>query len=165
MNFVRGRSSVISKKEMQYAADFWTNILLGPKLNKNVMVYIKLDNIFKDSYNIGYCAPRDHDRSNGCREFDVVIEKDLSCREKTLRVLAHELEHVRQFARGELRNDHFRLYYWKPSQAYFLDTDINHARMPWEKQAQRSEHWLMKFYDEHCATNGLKFQVPKTRFG
>lgn len=152
---VLGKPRNASLKEVRYVTKFWSNILLGTKLEKNVCVWLSFEEI-AESGNIGYCCPIDHDRPKGCREFVIKVEKDLPHKD-VLCVIAHELEHVRQFARGELRNEHRKLYYWKPSMAYFVETRKNHKKLPWEKQAFRSEKWLLHFYEEHCIKHNLKF--------
>lgn len=152
---ISGKPINLTLKEVRYATKYWSKILLGSRLDKNVFLHLYFKPI-AESGDIGYCSPIDHDRPNGAREFIIVVEKELK-REEVLRVIAHELEHVRQFARGELRNEHCKLYYWKPSQAYYRETYKNHERLPWEKQAYYSEKWLLHFYEEHCKVHNVKF--------
>lgn len=151
----KGYHNSFTVKEAKYVTKFCSNILLGSRLSKNISLNIYFDEL-AETGDLGYCLPVDHDNPNGCREFVISIEKALP-REKALPVIAHELEHVRQFARKELRNEHRKLYYWKPSGAYYQLTDKNHKNMPWEKQAYRTESWLLQFYTEHCKMYNLNF--------
>ena len=139
-------------KEAKYAADYWSRVLLGRRLSDNVCLHL----YFQEIEDIGYCAPIDPDNPTGPREFAIILEKALD-RDYGLRVLAHEMEHLRQMARKELRNDAWNLWYWKPNEAYYRATDKNHDRLPWEKQAYRSEPYLLQFYDDHARRFQLKF--------
>lgn len=144
-----------SIKEAKYATRFWANILFGSRLAENISLNLRFGQLAEDG-EIGHCIPYDHDNPNGCREFLVSLEEALP-RKNALRVLAHELEHVRQFARRELRNDHGTLYYWSPNQAYYRLTQKNANKMPWEKQACFSEKWLLQFYSEHCKMYDIRW--------
>tara|TARA_B110000503_G_scaffold85316_1_gene129716 strand:+ start:805 stop:993 length:189 start_codon:yes stop_codon:yes gene_type:complete len=50
--------------------------------------------------------------------------------------LAHELVHVKQFARGELSDN---LQYWKGKDC----SDTDYWKQPWEKEARRLQKKLM----------------------
>jgi len=68
---------------------------LMPKM-KSLDINIKLRTIPEDSY--GYCM------SETTREFDIEIDKNLTLR-RLLTTVAHEMVHVKQYARKELTGD------------------------------------------------------------
>tara|TARA_E500000178_G_C17036509_1_gene763707 strand:+ start:6062 stop:6496 length:435 start_codon:yes stop_codon:yes gene_type:complete len=68
---------------------------LMPKM-ESLDINIKLRTIPEDSY--GYCM------SETTREFDIEIDKNLTLR-KLLTTVAHEIVHVKQYARKELTGD------------------------------------------------------------
>lgn len=146
---IKGRPGSMTLKEVRYVMNYWANILFGKRLANNIYIEVRFMSLGGD---YGSVVPVDLEK-NG-REFELLIEKDLT-KEECLQVLAHEMEHIRQFARGELVNEHDTLYRWQG--AYYRETKKNYERMPWERQAQRSEPWLMRFYEEHCQIYSLSF--------
>lgn len=78
------------------------------------------------------------------REFLIQINSTLS-REEMIMTLAHELTHVKQFARGELKlyTDKGR---WK-KKTFILDK-LNYYLYPWEIEAFGYGHALYQLYIE-----------------
>ena len=75
--------------------------------------------------------------------FTILIESDLECEKATVRHMAHEITHLKQFKRDELRNDEYGVF-WKGelyhmgehcSDEYFLS--------PWEMEARALEDWIL----------------------
>ena len=107
---------------------------LMPKMY-NVEVNINLRNFGKDD-SLGYAIPSDYADLHRPREFDVDINKQQKLR-RLLETVAHEMVHVKQFARGELyesvrRNKHR----W---QGKWLNTDPKYWDQPWEIEAHGRE--------------------------
>ena len=107
---------------------------LMPKMY-NVEININLRNFGKDD-SLGYAIPSDYADLHRPREFDVDINKQQKLR-RLLETVAHEMVHVKQFARGELyesvrRNKHR----W---QGKWLNTDPKYWDQPWEIEAHGRE--------------------------
>ena len=83
---------------------------------------------------MGYCLELDNKR-----EFDIEIDRTQPMR-KMLETLAHEMVHVKQFARGELDPNMTR---WK-SNRYV--GDIEYWDQPWEKEARKLQHKMAELF-------------------
>ena len=88
---------------------------------------VKLTNLKGKAY--GYCLSLDK------RTFELEIEKKLNLK-TLLTTVAHEMVHVKQFARGELD---FAMCYWKSSR---VSENMEYWIQPWEKEARRLQHKL-----------------------
>lgn len=104
----------------------------------------------------GSCTP--YQETGNPRIFDVRIDHNLSER-LTLETLAHEMVHVKQFARGELYEyeRHPKLYRWKKDVI-----DINKVWTwfrPWEIEAGGMEHGLYRLF----AISELNYQDKETK--
>ena len=106
--------------------------LLGDKECKNLTVNIIFTGYVKtsgyDSY--GYVEPDDIDNPT---EFDVHCAAELSMT-RTLRVIAHEMVHIKQYVRGELKdcnNPNYAL--WKRKRINL--NEIKYYFLPWEVEA------------------------------
>ena len=107
---------------------------LMPKMT-NIEINLKLRNFGKDE-SLGYAIPSDYADIHRPREFDVDINTQQRLR-RLLETVAHEMVHVKQFARGELyestrRNKHR----W---QGKWLNTDPKYWDQPWEIEAHGRE--------------------------
>lgn len=152
---IHGRNSIISKKEMAYVTEFFARKLMGKRLSKNLEIEI-YNRTFKTKREMGYCFPHD-DRPH--RHFAIELNKMLSYPNQ-IETLAHEMVHVKQFARGEWKeigNGHHK---WLGKSMYVSDEEYDKKyrslKLPWEKEAVLSESWLGYFYREHCRINNLK---------
>ena len=102
---------------------------------KNLEFNVHIKNFGRDD-SWGYCIPTDYADPNRPREFDIDINKQAKLR-RLLETVAHEMVHVKQFARGELyestrRNKHR----W---QGKWLNTDPKYWDQPWEIEAHGRE--------------------------
>jgi hypothetical protein len=87
----------------------------------------------------------------------VVAIKPVGTRKKQLMVLAHELTHVKQYARGEMvdsaRQSAVIRWYRKP-----VDFDKTpYYDQPWEVEAIGRELGLYTYYVDHLNKNRLSF--------
>ena len=100
---IYGSAKKMEKREIKEASLFFCDHLLGRRLSKNVLVKVRLrKNFFKNTKCFGMATWTDIDAKNhNHREFEVEIESDLG-HIYLLRTLAHELVHVKQYARKEL---------------------------------------------------------------
>jgi hypothetical protein len=92
----------------------------------------------------GYCDWNDDNHK--ARDFTITLNPNLGKR-NTLLVLAHEMVHVKQYARGELK-DFVRLNRVKWKGKIYNDRAIDYWELPWEIEAHGREKGLYyKFLD------------------
>ena len=110
-----------NRKERELALEVvtWCIRKMMPRM-KTLEISILFDKI--DAY--GYCMEEDSNR-----EFTVTIRKGLSVQE-LIATIVHEMIHVKQYARKELRNVNGRTM-WKTKDY----SDLNYMDTPWEKVA------------------------------
>jgi hypothetical protein len=96
---------------------------LMPRM-KTLDINIRLKTINEDSY--GYCL------STSNREFEIEIDKDMPLR-RLLETVAHEMVHVRQYARKQLTGD----YTWQGKTYHPKCCD--YWDQPWEIEAHGRE--------------------------
>jgi hypothetical protein len=148
---VKGKNESIGKREIKYIINFFGKLLLGRQLGKFVSVevlFLKLeDNL------LGLCGPVDFDYKNH-REFEILIDNRQNKKNQIL-TLAHEMCHLKQYARGELKNYSDDIYKWM-GKTVRIPND-KYKNMPWEKEANLSEGYLYDFYKQHLKNNNIKF--------
>ena len=99
---------------------------LMPKM-KTLDIEVVLKTIKEDTY--GYCL------STTTREFELEVDKNLSLR-KLLTTVAHEMVHVKQYARRELESD----YVWQGRT--YSPKKCDYWDQPWEIEAHGRETGL-----------------------
>jgi hypothetical protein len=139
----------ISFKLIRQAADFYAGILLSPQLNKNL--YVKL--MFAELDEDYATASISDEEENWSRPREFVIEIDSSQSKRgILQRLAHEMTHVKQIAKGEMKD-----YVKMPSkvrwQDYIYECDENdhfdYWTSPWEVEAYGNEKCLYVLLQKH----------------
>ena len=127
------------------AALFYSEVLLGSRMVKNIYLDIKLTKGLKQKEKAyGYCHIVD-DNISKPREF--MVELDASMKysfDQILTWLAHEMVHLKQFVRKELYDYESGRVQWK-SRCY---GKIRYSDMPWEKEAYRLENELYEMFAE-----------------
>ena len=117
------------------AALFYSEVLLGSRMEKNIYLDIKLTKGMKQKEKAyGFCHIVD-DNISKPREF--MIELDASMKysfDQILTWLAHEMVHLKQFVRGELCD-------YETGRVHYND-------QPWEKEAYRLESKLYEEFEE-----------------
>jgi hypothetical protein len=86
-------------------------------------------------------------KNHNHREFEVEIEADLGP-VYLLRTLAHELVHVKQYARKELV-DMCSGNYQMWNKVMYNENLVGYKNLPWEKEAIEREKELYKLWAEH----------------
>ena len=143
---IRGKPKKIKKDSIRKAAIFFCDHLMK-RLSKNIIVVIKLkDNLYKNTKCFGYATwTDDHRRKH--REYDIEIESNLGP-VFMIRTLAHELVHVKQYARGELVDMEYGTYQ-KWNGVMFNEHMVDYKELPWEKEAIEKEKELYQLWKEH----------------
>lgn len=159
----KGKSESISRKEAKEAANFFAEILLGKRLSNKISLLIhfdeKLDKEIKckekppEGYVMvvgGYCTWIKNNHHP--RRFKIQLCPKLEYSYQ-LEVLAHEMTHLKQFARGtlkQLKTYRKGLYSIRWKNSYYEDIksaqDDTYHKQPWEIEAKKMESELVKRY-------------------
>jgi len=139
---VQGHSSKMTDSELKQAAHFFSRCLLTKNINSKLLVTVNLVSNLKNSYGDASFLGRRYRPT----KFNIRIKSTLS-RKMMLRVLAHEMVHVKQWAHGAMvdyvngdikfrrQRHNNRWIYKKP------------WRLPWEQDAIYKEFALLDLYD------------------
>ena len=144
-----GSAKKMERREIKEAATFFCDHLLGKRLSRNVLVKIRLrKNFFKKTKCFGMATWTDIDAKNhNHREYEVEIEADLG-HIYLMRTLAHELVHVKQYARKELV-DMCSGNYQMWNRVMYNENLVGYKNLPWEKEASEQEKVLYQLWKEH----------------
>lgn len=129
---IKGGSKT-QKKHTRTMVEFCIKKLMPRMRNLEVNLHIK---DFKDDNTMGYALASDYADEIRPRAFDVDINKNVELR-KLLETVAHELVHVKQFARGELYQSCWTAKHrW---QGKWLNSNKEYWDLPWEIEAHGRE--------------------------
>lgn len=138
-----GKSSKISKKEIRNILNWSSQRLMSDKLSQNISVNIcfrkKLDN-----NSAGFCSAED-EMTGRHRKFMIEVN-DNKTKRTQIRTLLHEMVHIKQFAKGELRNDYRSSKLCKWMGESMVETDFDYWELPWEVEAYGREEGLYRMY-------------------
>lgn len=129
--------------DLRSAVIFYMEQLISPKLREKLTVHVKARYVEDDiTINQGTCEPLDD--VNRPKEF--VIKLNASCKEEALLFLAHEMVHVKQYAKGELRDYiyHDDKIGWKGVKYPAYTSGPEYIDLPWEVEAFGREEELYK---------------------
>jgi len=127
---------------LKTAAISYANMLMSPQLVKNLSVKIIIyNNLGRNAY--AFCCP--DEISGRLRSFEIEIKKMRVNR--MLRLLAHEMVHVKQFAKNELKAKYFRDGYKTVWHGEICDID-SYWDQPWEIEAFTLEEELLCYFKE-----------------
>jgi len=132
-------------------ADYALHSLCGPRLYRTLEVELT---IAPDIGHLGNAHTIDGERWP--KYFEVEIEERLQKRPQ-LQVLAHELVHVKQYAKGHLRQLQRGGYSWLGAKYKHITPDREiwskeYNRLPWEIEARGMEEVL---FVEWCEDRGI----------
>lgn len=138
MNITVIGATASQKRHIPSLVEFCVEKLM-PRM-KDIDVIVRLKKLDGDAY--GYChadPEGDAERADRPRTFDLEIHKDMPLR-KVLETIAHEMVHVKQYARGELyEGARTSKHRW---QGKWLDKDPDYWDQPWEIEAAGREAGL-----------------------
>jgi len=141
---VHGIKHAKTRNLIKHQANWLIRELIG------VRMHLKIDIIFLDSDEYyGVCERKFEDDFIRPRSFTISIANNSNLR-RILRTLAHEIVHVKQYARNELYDyqKHLTLSRWHNS---IVDVDkVIYRKHPWELEAFSMETSLVnKYIKEH----------------
>lgn len=129
-NFHKNRK--VTKAELTDFINFTLDILLTDRLKETLTINCYLLDKHEDGY-VGECNPIEAGVKYP-KEFDINLRISLPSKEKVLKTLAHELVHVKQYARGELY-DHIKPGIVTYQKVRYNTDDIDYWEYPWEIEA------------------------------
>lgn len=147
----------MSRKMCMDALDFFGKNLLG-RLYHSVAVTVCFKSPQSMDNDWGTCEidPETEVYSRP-REFVIRINNDLNIRH-TLLTLAHEMVHVKQYARQEMKDMPFgRFVRWKRKTVDIKS--MAYTKLPWEQEASQKEKELLKEFKKDCRTNKRRYYV------
>ena len=140
-----GKPSKIQLKLCKEAVKFYGKFLLGENLYNKISIKLKFDETIIKSKDFAYCGWDDNNHRS--REFTIVISPVLN-RKLMLKTLAHEMVHVKQYAKGELK-DYLISNKSKWKGEVFIHDEVEYWFQPWEIEAHGMEMGLYLKFVEH----------------
>lgn len=137
---IRGKTKSMCKAEIKFATAFFAKYLMGDRLPKNLDIEILFENQGKSTE--GHCFPTEHSREP--RMFEIGVNPKLR-RYKMLQCLAHEMVHVKQYAKGELSNELVTAK-WQGKVFKLTNSFEDYLNWPWEVEAYGRDRALYLFY-------------------
>jgi Zn-dependent peptidase ImmA (M78 family) len=127
----------LNKKQIR-ALEYYAKNLFTPQLLKHIEITVKFVK-FAD-YHHGLVTVEDYNVLGSPRSFLIEINKS-DDNETKLISMAHELVHVKQYARNELNEE---MSYWRGN--YVNSDEIPYDQQPWEIEAEtRAKELYAKF--------------------
>ena len=137
---------------LKLAAESFAKNLMSPQLSKNISIKI----IVRDKLDAGGFCEYELDQDGNPREFIIEL---LRTRKKInmFKVLAHEMVHVKQHAKGEAKDKFKKDKYITLWFGEKYDDDTSYWDQPWEIEAYGLENSLVaKFLVEHDQFKNLR---------
>ena len=153
-----GKAKHMCKAEIKFATAFFANYVMGERLAKNLDFEIRIEDQGK---NEGCCNPLDAERCP--RSFEIGIRPGMQ-RYKMLQCLAHEMVHVKQYARGELSSELITAK-WQGKTFKLTNSMEDYLNWPWEVEAYGRDRSLYLFYQVLLKTEKVKFKNGKLYIG
>ena len=125
------------KRQLYKAARFYGSMLLSSRMLPNIDIEIVMRTTITD---LGNCEVTYYNDWYKARQFEIQLRRHRSLK-TTLMTLAHEMVHVKQFAKGEL-NIRGTKWCGEPID----DSVIPYEELPWEEEARLLEQFLYDTY-------------------
>ena len=136
--------------ELQRATQFFASELLSRQMLKHIEVDIVMKTTIKD---LGSCCIAFYNDWYKAREFEIELRRHRS-RKNTLLTLAHEIVHLKQFAKGELNCNHTK---WRGEK---IDSEsIEYSDLPWEIEANSLEYILYGLYEDYLHSQNINTSI------
>ena len=149
---IYGKTEHMCKAEIKFATAFFAKYLMGDKLADNLDIEIRFENQGKLAE--GHCSPIDAERRP--RSFEIGINPKLR-RYKMIQCLAHEMVHVKQYAKGELSNELITAK-WQGKTFKLTNSIEDYLNWPWEVEAYGRDRSLYLFYSILLKSEKISFK-------
>jgi len=137
---ITGRINAQTKRQFKEAVMYYVGRLMTSQMLKNITIDVSIRKNVENN-DEGFCEVVGWNSLSKPRDFKVVIKKDESVR-KMLMTLAHEIVHVKQYAVGELSENHAS---WRGKR---INEDVDYWESPWEIEAFGRERGLYTLFCE-----------------
>ena len=139
-----GQSDKVTHQQIADAVHFYAEYLMSDRLLKNIDIDIILEkNLIKKENDQAYCV--NISDSSTARHFEISVDAGMGKR-ATLLALAHEMVHVKQYAKGELK--YIRRQRLHRFQGELYDPDYMYWEQPWEIEAFGRELGLYRMFQQ-----------------
>ena len=133
-----GKPKNVPIKLCKDAVQFYGKHLLGKRLHEKIELTLEFDASDLGSTVYGFCDWNDDNHK--ARDFTIIIHPELN-KKTMLTVLAHEMVHVKQYAKGEMK-DYVRMNSVKFNGRVYNDDEMDYWDFPWEIEAHGREKGL-----------------------
>ena len=139
--FITVTGSGSKKREMAGDIAHWVGLPLMPRLQNKLFVDIHLIAHLTEKESLSGDAIWEDDSCNRPREFTIRVDSTQGLQDM-LCTVAHEMVHVKQYARGELKDFSrtIKLCKWKGTTMEW--EKVNYYDLPWEIEAHGREKGL-----------------------
>ena len=136
------------RKLIRDCGHYFGEYLMGTRLSRSVSVNVRMSDLPKTQYALTTWL----DSNIMPRNFEIEFNDNIVSPSKIIKVMAHEMVHVKQFAKGELV-DHTKASSsrWM-GQVYDTNDEVDSLlpwSAPWEVEAYGREHELFYAYRDH----------------
>ena len=156
---VIGHRSKHFKDIIARAVEYYCTLLMSKRMCQSIEVYIILKKKLENNFS-GYCSYIDH--HSGVRTFEIEVAKGQSVRD-TLSTIAHEVVHLKQFAKGELKDsiNAGNISVWNGQK--INEDKIDYWDLPFEIEAYGRERGMMTRFVQKEGLTEKKFLGTKVR--
>jgi hypothetical protein len=135
-----------TKDLIKEAVIFYGEYLMGKRLANNIDVEIKITRGLANRDGVHAWCTWDDDNVRP-RAFEIELDHSACLKDKNLcELIAHEMVHVKQYARGDIKTYRFGRQTWKGKTVL---ESIPYRKKPWEVEAFSLEKSLAKKFQEH----------------
>lgn len=138
----KGIPDNVSRSLCKEAIRFYGKELLGKRLANNIKIFL----VFEELPNVVNALCQWNDDNHLCRSFVIILNKKMN-KKTTFIALAHEMVHVKQYARGELK-DYLRSDKVKWRNKVFRLDKVEYWSSPWEVEAYKKDKILYEKFKQ-----------------
>lgn len=141
--YISGKAENITNKEIKQAIFFYLKKLLGNSMSQKITVDVVIERDLLKTYEM-YAAISPLEADTRPKHYELEIDGKLS-KKLFLVSLAHEMIHLKQFAKDQMRDlETKRMTRWMGE--YYVEDNIDYWSRPWEKEAHELEISLYESY-------------------
>ena len=139
---ITGTASKATKQQITNAVYFYAEYLMSERLLRNLEIEIVLEkNLIRNEGDQAYCVNLSD--SGAARDFEITVDAGMGKRAMLI-ALAHELVHVKQYAKGELKYLSSKKLHRYQGKMY--NPDYLYWEKPWEIEAFGRELGLYSMF-------------------
>jgi RNase P/RNase MRP subunit POP5 len=141
--YITGKAENISNREIRDAVYFYLKRLLGDSMSRKITLDIVIEKDLLKTYEM-YAAISPLEADPRPKHYELEIDAKLP-KKQFLVSLAHEMIHLKQFAKDQMRDlETKKMTRWLGE--YYVEENIDYWARPWEKEAHDNEIGLYEQY-------------------